>query len=176
MKLARVVGGLQGLAAICLLPAFAQSGATGELRIVSSFVRPGKAVPGVCLAEAKTFLSALAGRAHPQSWHWVLVCDEVGWRRFLVLSGRPGEDNIWASTDIPTRTTYLRGPKLLHPNEFGRDADTVVTHELAHIELGGGDEWAAENLARNGLGQFGVERGRVAQFKTERRHTNLGQR
>jgi hypothetical protein len=129
----------------CLVPEQARG---SDLRVVSSFVATGEIVPADCGAEVGIVTRALARRPGPAGWHWVVLCDEAAWRRFLVLSGRPGEDEILASTDLDGRTTYLRGDKLLHPLDFCADPQRVIGHELAHIELQSGDELATEGLSR----------------------------
>jgi hypothetical protein len=133
--------------------AFAQAAPTtadhSDVRIVSSFVAPGEPVPAACREQAHAFAESLVRYPRPRSWHWVLVCDEAGWRRFLRLSGREEQDDIYASTDLETRTSYLRGAKLLQPGDFGIELNDIVAHELAHIQLHGGDESEAESLARD---------------------------
>lgn len=118
----------------------------GDIRIVSSFVAAGEPVPAECAAQAHVFAESLIRYPRPTPWHWVLLCDEAGWRRFLRLSGRGERDPIYASTDVEGRTTYLRAAKLLQPDDFGVEMDAVVAHELAHIWLRGGDEATTARL------------------------------
>jgi hypothetical protein len=118
-----------------------------DVRIVSSFVAPGRPVPAECRDEAHVFAGSLVRYPRPVSWHWVLICDEAGWRRFLRLSGRREDEAIYASADLESRTTYLRGPKLLYPGDFGVRPDEIVAHELTHIWLNSSDELAARRLA-----------------------------
>jgi hypothetical protein len=148
MKTVRQWGGLLALAALFLAGAFGEDARGSDLRIVSSFVAPGAPVPHECVEEAGIFAGALGNYAPPRDWHWVLVCDEAGWRRFLSLSGRSGEDRIYASTDLSARTTYLRGSKLLHTRDFGASPARIIAHELAHIQLHDRDEPTAERLGR----------------------------
>lgn len=119
-----------------------------DVRIVSSFVAVGEPVPGECREEAHAFAQSLVRYPRPDSWHWVLICDEAGWRRFLRLSGRAGEDAICASTDLSGRTTYFRGAKLLYPYDLHAEPDDIIAHELAHIRLQSSSEAHAESLAR----------------------------
>jgi hypothetical protein len=160
MKQVRIFSGLLGVGAICLTLGFAQQSGSGDLRVVSSFVPRGQAVPAACIREVTIFERAVAGHPLQEAWHWVLVCDEAGWRRFLALSGRPGEDDILSSTDLEARTTYLRGAKLLHPDGFRAQPDQIVAHELAHIELRDpeepkaaqlGEKWLKERRGMKGL-------------------------
>jgi len=119
-----------------------------DVRFVSSFVAAGEPVPGDCREEAHTFALTLVRYARPQSWHWVLVCDEAGWRRFLRLTGREEGAAIYASTDLAGRTTYIRGAKLLNPYDLAADPDAILAHELAHIRLHTESEARAAELAR----------------------------
>jgi hypothetical protein len=141
--------------AIPVCGAFAQAGTAAadrsDVRIVSSFVAAGEPVPPSCREQAHLFAASLVRLPRPLSWHWVLVCDESGWRRFLRVSGRGENEPIYASTDLEDRTTYLRGDKLVGRGDFGAEMDRVVAHELAHIRLNGGDEAEAECLAQDWL-------------------------
>ncbi len=144
--------GLGCLALLSLAPgAFAQAAPPADdrsdIRIVSSFVAPGEPVPENCRQQARAFAESLVRYPRPASWHWVLVCDEAGWSRFLRISGRGGQDSIYASTDLAARTTYLRGAKVSAASDFGVEMDRVVAHELAHIRLNSDDESKAEALA-----------------------------
>ena len=125
----------------------AKTAGGSDIRVVSSFVAPGEPVPGDCRGEAAILARSLARFPPPGSWHWVLVCDEAGWRRFLALSGRPGRDEIVASTDLAARTTYLRGARLTRPGSFQAQPDDVISHELAHIELDSPEEQETAALA-----------------------------
>jgi hypothetical protein len=151
VTLARAIGGILALSLGLSCAGLGQSGAAGidnsDVRIVSSFVASGEPVPSECREEAHRFAESLVHYPRPASWHWVLLCDEAGWRRFLRLSGRPEGEAIYASTDLEARTTYLRGAKLFNLSDFGAAADEVVAHELAHIRLSSSDEAAAEGLA-----------------------------
>jgi hypothetical protein len=123
-----------------------------DVRIVSSFVAPGDPVPGECREEAHAFAMTLVRYPRPASWHWVLICDEAGWRRFLRLSGRGDREGIYASTDLAERTTYLRGVKLLYPYDLYAEPDDIIAHELAHIWLDSSNESSADSLARRWRG------------------------
>lgn len=151
MKRARAIGEIVALSLGFSAAGQRQMGAAGmdnsDVRIVSSFVAVGHPVPRECRDEAHMFAESLVRYPRPASWHWVLLCDEAGWRRFLRLSGRQGGEAIYASTDLEARTTYLRGAKLFNLSDFGAAADDVVGHELAHIRLNSSDEAAAEDLA-----------------------------
>jgi hypothetical protein len=142
-------------AAVSVVPAGGQDSAAhdgsddgSDLRIVSSFVAAGEPVPEACREEAHAFAASLVRYPRPGAWHWVLVCDEAGWRRFLRLSGRAEGAAIYASTDLEGRTTYLRGAKLLYPYDLEASPEGIVAHELAHIWLRSEDEARAEELVR----------------------------
>ena len=128
---------------------FCQSGPGSDLRVVSSFVAVGQAVPEECREQVEVVTRVIAGYPQPSGWHWVLVCDAAAWQRFLRLSGRPGQNDILASTDLEGRITYLRGDKLLHPGDVRAGIGAVIGHELAHIRLGSEDELSADRLSRS---------------------------
>lgn len=128
-----------------------------DVRFVSSFVAAGEPVPSECREEAHAFARSLVHYPRPDSWHWVLVCDEAGWRRFLRLSGRSEGAAIYASTDLGGRTTYVRGAKLLSPYDLQASPDEIIAHELAHIRLQTESEARTDGLARSW--QAGAKRG-----------------
>jgi len=105
-------------------------------------------VPSECREEVHVFALTLVRYARPDSWHWVVICDEAGWRRFLRLSGRDEGASIYASTDLDAKTTYIRGAKLLYPYDLHADPDDIIAHELAHIQLRTESEVRADDLAR----------------------------
>ena len=90
--------------ASCTGPALSQTppeaADMSDVRIVSSFVPVGAPVPEECREEAHVFARSLIRYPRPGSWHWVMFCDEAGWRRFLRLSGRDEQAEIYASTDL----------------------------------------------------------------------------
>ena len=143
---------LSALATICVGFAAGQrspeAADLSDVRILSSFVAPGEPVPGECREEAHTFARSLVRYPRPASWHWVLICDEAGWRRFLRLSGRGEREGIDASTDLAGRITYFRGSKLLYPFDLQAEPDDIVAHELAHIWLNSSSESDSDKLAR----------------------------
>ena len=125
-----------------------ESPAVSDVRIVSSFVQVGAPVPEQCRAESGVLARTMIRYPLPASWHWVLVCDETGWRRFLRLSGRDERAAIYASTCLRERVTYIRGAKLLIPYDLDADPDEVIAHELAHIWLQSATEDGANRLAQ----------------------------
>jgi hypothetical protein len=152
-KRAKVVR-ISMLLAIFVLPIVGQRVATApadgsDLRIVSSFVGPGEPVPEECHEEAHNFAQSLVRYPRPLLWHWILVCDDAGWQRFLRLSGRAEGVEIYASTDLLGRTSYVRGSKLLNPCELQVNPDVILAHELAHIWLKTADETRVRDLVRS---------------------------
>jgi hypothetical protein len=140
-------------AALAATPARAQSPAgraedRSDVRIVSSFVAPGEPVPVPCREEAQVFARNLVQYPRPLAWHWVLLCDEAGWHRFLRLTARAEGEPIYASTDLIARTTYLRGFKLLYPYDLQAEPAAILAHELAHIQLDSPEEEDAKEQAR----------------------------
>jgi hypothetical protein len=148
----------QNLVVVCILAAICAGRTSGQrlpergddsdVRVVSSFVAAGEPVPRECREEAYILARSLVRYPRPASWHWVLVCDEAGWRRFIRLSGREEQAAIYASTDLAGRTTYIRGAKLLYPGDLRANPDDIIAHELAHIYLNGASESGADELAR----------------------------
>jgi hypothetical protein len=67
---------------------------------------------------------------------------------FLRLSSRDEQAEIYASTDLSGRTTYIRGAKLLYPYDLQAEPDDIIAHELAHIRLRSSSEARADSLAR----------------------------
>jgi hypothetical protein len=114
-----------------------------DIRVVSSLVAPGDPVPEICRDEARILARTLIRYPLPPAWHWVLVCDEPGWRRFLRLSGREEHTDIYASTDLLGHATYLRGVNLLNQLGLNVNADEIISHELGHIWLQTTDETRA---------------------------------
>ena len=154
MKTALGLFHISVLCAICAVPASSQAlsptaaADASDLRVVSSFVAAGQPVPSECREEAHIFAQSLVRYPRPASWHWVLICDEAGWRRFLRLSGRNEDAAIYASTDLDGTTTYIRGAKLLYPYDLQADPDGIIAHELAHIKLQTESEDLANDLVR----------------------------
>jgi len=148
-------------AAAYVIPAACQASPMidlSDVRIASSFVAAGEPVPSECLEEAHIFAMSLVRYPRPDTWHWVLICDEAGWRRFLRLSGRSEGAAIYASTDLGGRTTYIRGAKLLYPYDLHVSPDGIVAHELAHILLRTESEARVNDLVRawQGEGETGI--------------------
>jgi hypothetical protein len=138
---------LASCAGVALSKTPPQGADDADVRIVSSFVADGAPVPEKCREEAHVFARSLVRYPRPAAWHWVLICDEAGWRRFLRFSGRYEQAAIYASTDLSGRTTYIRGAKLLYPYDLHAGPDDVIAHELAHIRLQSSSEACADGLA-----------------------------
>jgi hypothetical protein len=143
------------LRATCAVSAASQALAVPEsitgasdVRVVSAVVAAGQPVPRECREEAHIFAQSLIRYPRPASWHWVLICDEAGWRRFLRLSGRSEGAPVYASTDLDGRTTYIRGAKLLYPYDLQASPEGIIAHELAHIRLQSESEALANDLVR----------------------------
>ena len=155
MKTARSLILISVLLAIGAIPAASRALPPAEpgtdasdVRFVSSFVAAGQPAPNECREEAHIFALSLVRYPRPTSWHWVLICDEAGWRRFLRVSGRSEGAAIYASTDLGGRSTYIRGTKLLYPYDLQSDPDEIVAHELAHIRLQTESEDRVRELVR----------------------------
>lgn len=64
------------------------------------------------------------------NWHFIVVCDEQGWRDYAAFSNTPAEQlaNANADTNFGMRTTFLRGSRLTGPA-----GSTVLAMEMNAI-------------------------------------------
>jgi hypothetical protein len=71
-----------------------------------------------------------AARYHTPSWHFIVVCDESGWKDYAAFSTTPARilENASADTDLALHTTFLRGSRL-QPTL----GDAVLTSEMTTI-------------------------------------------
>ncbi len=135
-----------GLVLFCALCACAET----NVSVVSSFARPGEPVSRDCQAQATILARAIAAYPHPESWRWVMLCDDAAWQHFLRHVDR-ADLRVYALTDIEGQVTCFRGFTLLHPDDPSAQPNHVVAHELAHIRLHTSDEDRAEALAQSWL-------------------------
>ena len=149
------------LVAAGVLVAGAMLVATGHaqntISVASTLVPAGSAVPGACRDQVAVLQRVLSLFPRPDQWHWVVVCDDTAWRRFLLnsvtanadMKGIPAAEGgtIYASTDIDAHLTCVRGTTLLQPDSPLAQAKDVIAHELAHILLNTRDESRADRQA-----------------------------
>ena len=146
--------GLRISAALLLLVTWfsAAAGAQPTIRVLSSFAGKHSAPRPECSAEAAILSATLARYPHPDSWTYVIACDDNAWNLVLTHLGLQNDGGIerYGETDFSdkARITYLRGLALLHPSPAAVTADGVIAHELAHIQLHTRDEELAEAEAR----------------------------
>jgi hypothetical protein len=71
-----------------------------------------------------------ASRYHTSSWHFIVVCDESGWKDYAAFSNTPARvlENASADTDLALHTTFLRGSRLLPTS-----GDAVLASEMTAI-------------------------------------------
>lgn len=133
------------LALVAFVPSSAQT-----MKSYSTFTKNG-AAPDVCKQEAAVIRPLLTEFQAPQSWTWVVVCDEPSWSSLamrLNIQEDPG-GTILAETDIVNHYTFIRGYKVLHPISDLEEAQPrhVIAHELGHILANTHDEGVAERRA-----------------------------
>jgi hypothetical protein len=107
-------------------------------------------IPQVCLDQGEILKGQLARFPHPQTWTFIIACDEVSWtavERHVDWSNVPGK--VLGLTDIDHGITYLRGWSLIHPFDRTDEArpEHVIAHELAHIYLHSSDEREVDKQA-----------------------------
>lgn len=133
--------------------------AQNTISLASNLTREGRPASSSCQEQAAVLARELADFPRPDTWHWVIVCDDSGWRQFLrQRDGFPADmgvrkESIYASTHLAAHLTCLRGSTLLRPDSPLAKADHVVAHELAHILLHTADEERAEQRALFWLGE-----------------------
>ncbi len=105
-----------------------------------------------CVAEGQELSRQLSRFPRPDSWTFLVICDESSWGSAMTIEHRGNAANVYGSTDFTTRTTILRGSALLG-TDANVTAEHLVAHELGHIFLFTADEKKAEALAMTWLNQ-----------------------
>jgi hypothetical protein len=126
----------------------------------------GAPPPPVCIQEGEAFLRIASEFPLVHQWTFYIVCDERSWHRFVRRSGqldhgvsvngvayhsRP-DVQIYGTTYLQLRVSYIRGTKLLHP-DLGITPAHIVAHELAHILLNSLDEVRVDHVALSWVAQ-----------------------
>lgn len=120
------------------------------IQLFSSFSKPAQAKPADCHEAANIVLSLLDKYPHPDSWTFVIACDDPSWQRVLTHIGIVESDGRhYGETFEDTHVTYLRGSTLLEPDSPRATAEHLVAHELAHIYLHAHEENKVEALAES---------------------------
>ncbi|HEY0795949.1 MAG TPA: hypothetical protein VGD64_09235 [Acidisarcina sp.] len=145
---------LRIVASVLSIFSFVSFAANGQniINLASNITRPGSPAPANCQQQAAVLAENIVNFPHPSKWHWVILCDDAGWRQFLIqqnlLAPRNGDqETVYGSTDLAAHLTCLRGSTLLDPDDTVAAADHVIAHELAHIVLNTRDEDRAEQQA-----------------------------
>ena len=83
----------------------------------------------------------------PQDWHFVVVCNEPGWKEYAAFSKRSSEEleDASADTDLDQRTTFFRADRLTGPEEGGH-MQRVVAYEIAGIVLNTTEKKSIQSL------------------------------
>jgi len=112
--------------------------AQSQLRIAEYAKGP---VPADCALQVHAAQTLIARYPHPDSWTFVVICDEPSWK-YAVNDVNPLFDanQIYGVTLRRVKTTFLRGTKLLHSFPGQPSSVYIVAHELAHIMLNSEDE------------------------------------
>jgi hypothetical protein len=144
------------------LPSWAQN----RVVLTEASFPQGAPPPPVCIQEGEIFLQIAGEFPMVHRWTFYIVCDEASWRRFVRRSGqldhgiavngisyhnRP-DVQVYGTTYLASRVTYIRGDKLLHPDP-GITPSHIVAHELAHIILKSPDEVRVDHVALSWMAQ-----------------------
>jgi hypothetical protein len=129
--------------ALSVVPAYSQT----VIRYFPSHPPADGSIPQVCLDEGSALKTELARFPHPDTWTFVIACDDHAWDDLMALSGHAGYGRgIFGATNPDNHSTLLRGRTLL-----GKDREMtpehLVAHELAHIYLHSSDERRVEDRA-----------------------------
>jgi hypothetical protein len=86
----------------------------------------------VCQSQVEQVRDA-AAQFHTPGWHFIVVCDESGWKDYAAFSEKPAAvlANASADTDLSQRTTFLRGSRLteqLAPRVLAVEMAAIVRH------------------------------------------------
>jgi hypothetical protein len=133
------------VALLLVIPATAQN----RFQFISSSAKDGAAPPSVCIQQAQTAISIIKQYPHPDTWTWIVICDDLAWQRWeRHISWNENGSPLLALTDRSSKVTYLRGPSILNPAmQAAARPEHFIAHELAHIALNSSDESAVDKLA-----------------------------
>jgi hypothetical protein len=123
--------------------------AQNKVQFISSTAKDGAAPPSACIQQAQAAISIIKQLPHPDTWTWVVVCDDLAWQRWEKhISWEEQGSPLLALTDRASKVTYLRGPAILNPAmQASARPEHFIAHELAHIALNSSDEEAVDKLA-----------------------------
>jgi nitroreductase len=100
-----------------------------------------------CLAKLNQVRVASAKFQTPEDWHFVVVCNEPGWKEYAAFSKRTSAEleDASADTNLDQRTTFFRGERLAGAEEGGR-MQRIIAYEIAGIVLKSTEKEAIQNL------------------------------
>lgn len=137
------------LVLLSTLGLIATATAQANVHLYSSFSKGG--VPAAdCIQAESVILPLLVKFNAPRDWNWVIVCDEVGWKKAEHQIDRPDNTGvILGATFLKSHTTYIRGYAAVHPVNYLSTAqpEHTIAHELGHILLNTANEDKAERKA-----------------------------
>lgn len=131
---------------LLLLP-WASALAQTSIKYFPSHPPTDGSIPQACMDEGDSLRSQLVKFPHPNSWTFVIACDEKAWDDLMALAGHAGSSRvIFGATNPDNNSTLLRGTTLL-----GKDPvmtpEHLVAHELAHVYLHSSNERRVEDQA-----------------------------
>ena len=87
--------------------------AEGRFCIGGNIEQMNPAAVQICQQDLRQ-LRAVAQQQNSPDWHYVLVCDEQGWRDYAAFSDNGPEtlQNAAFDTNLSQRTTFVRGSRL----------------------------------------------------------------
>lgn len=108
-------------------------------------------IPQVCLDQGQALRAQLVKFPHPDTWTFIIACDENAWDDLMALSGHAGSSRvIFGATDPDNHSTLLRGTTLLGKDRV-MSPEHLVAHELAHVFLQSSNERRVEDQALDWL-------------------------
>lgn len=108
-------------------------------------------IPQLCLDEGRELNAQLARFLHPETWTFVVACDDRAWDDLMALSGHAGSSRVmFGATNPDNHSTLLRGTNLLGKDRV-MTPEHLVAHELAHVYLHSSDERRVEDKALDWL-------------------------
>jgi hypothetical protein len=104
---------------------------------------------GGCGAAASVAEEVIKAYPHPDSWHYVVACDDTAWTHLIGLAA-PGEraEFVYGATEPKTQLMILRGTRLVTPRAGEPTPNHIISYGLARIFLHDSDEVAADQLSQ----------------------------
>jgi hypothetical protein len=111
--------------------------------------KPGAPPPPACVDTYRIIKSLISSYPHPDSWTWIMACDDRTWTSLLQHLGQDTAGKYtFALTDQKNHITYVRVQGILNPTDGAASRpEHVLAHELAHIYLHSSDERQVDEQA-----------------------------